>query len=72
MADIALLVAEEYERRLGISRHQTGAGKQQRLPTPFPCSGVGFEAEGRIEVSKLGIEPKTQIGVAALHGALSA
>ncbi|GMI68646.1 hypothetical protein like AT5G65207 [Hibiscus trionum] len=75
MADIAMLVAEEYERRLRVSR-----GKQEEVMKSDSCAAVlGLKLKSRIghlgmEVSKLGFdfEPKSQIGVAAFHGAFSA
>ncbi|KAK8717289.1 hypothetical protein V6N13_044562 [Hibiscus sabdariffa] len=76
MADIAILVAEEYERRLRLSR----AGKQQEpevMKSESCVAVLGLKLKSkighlRIEVPKLGSEPKSQIGVAAFHGAFSA
>ncbi|KAK8490217.1 hypothetical protein V6N13_052754 [Hibiscus sabdariffa] len=77
MADIAMLVAEEYERRL---RNQAGAGAGQQPEILNPGSGVavlGLKLKSkigqlRIEVPKLGLEPKSQIGAAAFDGSFSA
>ncbi|KAE8706839.1 RING/FYVE/PHD zinc finger superfamily protein [Hibiscus syriacus] len=70
-----MLVAEEYERRL---RNQVGAGQQAVVMNSGSCiAELGLKLKSkighlRIEVSKLGFEPKSQIGVAAFHGAFSA
>ncbi|EOX92225.1 hypothetical protein QQP08_003679 [Theobroma cacao] len=76
MADIAMLVAEEYERRVRNSRSKVGAEKQEidlvscvAVLAQRMKSKVG---EGRIEVVKLALEPKSQIAVAAFNGAFSA
>ncbi|XVE86714.1 hypothetical protein DITRI_Ditri18aG0055800 [Diplodiscus trichospermus] len=76
MADIAILVAEEYERRVRISRNKVGSEKQEiNLVSSVAIlaqklkSKIGQE---RIEVLKLALEPKSQIGVAAFNGAFSA
>ena len=76
MADIAMLVAEEYERRVRISRNKVGAEKQEI--NLVSCVAVLAQkvkikiGEEGIEVVKLVLEPKSQIGVAAFNGAFSA
>ena len=76
MADIAMLVAEEYERRVRISRSKVGAEKQDinlvscvAVLVQKVKSKIGQE---RIEVVKLALEPKSQIGIEAFNGAFSA
>ncbi|XWS33272.1 hypothetical protein CRYUN_Cryun22dG0067400 [Craigia yunnanensis] len=76
MADIAMLVAEEYERRVRISRSKVGAENQEinlvscvAVLAQEVKSKIGQE---RIEVVKLALQPKSQIGVAAFDGAFSA
>ncbi|KAL4379909.1 hypothetical protein GQ457_02G009570 [Hibiscus cannabinus] len=78
MADIAMLVAEEYERRVRVSRTGKHQEQEQELMKSDSCAAVlGLKLKSkighlRIEVSKLGFEPKSQISVAAFHGAFSA
>ncbi|XVF61709.1 hypothetical protein PTKIN_Ptkin08bG0152400 [Pterospermum kingtungense] len=77
MSDIAMLVAEEYERRVRISRNRVGAEKQEI----DLVSGVAvlaqkvrskFGQQRSMELLKLlALEPKTQIGVAAFNGTTS-
>ncbi|OMP02507.1 hypothetical protein COLO4_11043 [Corchorus olitorius] len=76
MADIAMLVAEEYERRVRNSRKILGAESQEI--DLVSCAAVLAQriknkiGEHRIEVVKLALEPKSQIGAAAFNGAFSA
>ncbi|KAL4366919.1 hypothetical protein GQ457_05G008650 [Hibiscus cannabinus] len=76
MADIAMLVAEEYERRL---RNQVGAaagaGQQPEILSPGSCVAVlGLKLKSKIgqQLRIEGLEPKSQIGAAAFDGAFSA
>lgn len=77
MADIALLVAEEYERRVRISRNKVGAEKQE-IDLFSGVAVLAQKIKSRIgherieEIFKLVLQPKTQIGVAAFNGAFSA
>lgn len=79
MADIAILVAEEYERRVKISRKK---GEEIEL---ISCLGVlgqkfkvssSFWIKGKFismeDVGKLIVEPKSQMSVAATNGFFSA
>ncbi|XVF15125.1 hypothetical protein REPUB_Repub09cG0122400 [Reevesia pubescens] len=76
MADIAMLVAEEYERRVKISRTKVGAETEEI--NLVSCVAVFAEmvkskiGQKKIEVLKLALVPKSQIGVAAFNGAFSA
>ena len=76
MADIAMLVAEEYERGVRISRSKVGAEKQEI--NSVSCVAVLAQevkskiGQERIEVVKLALEPKSQIGIEAFNGAFSA
>ncbi|MBA0562732.1 hypothetical protein Golob_007755 [Gossypium lobatum] len=75
MADIAMLVAEEYERRVRISRNKVGVEKQQELGSCVGVLALKLKTKighPKLEVLKLGFEPKSQIGVAAFNGAFSA
>ncbi|KAE8696028.1 RING/FYVE/PHD zinc finger superfamily protein [Hibiscus syriacus] len=72
MADIAMLVAEEYERRL---RNRVGPAKQAESGSCVAMLGLklkGKIGDLRIEVPRLGFEPKSEVGVVAFHGAFSA
>lgn len=78
MADIALLVVEEFERRKSLQKEFEG----QEVPALTSCfsvlvSGVkeiGLVKEGRVqfEVVKRVLEPKTVVGMAAVNGFFSA
>lgn len=72
MADISMLVAEEYERRVRVSRNKVGVEKQQELGSCVGVLGLKLKTKIGLEVFKLGFEPKSQIGVAAFNGAFSA
>ncbi|KAK8653546.1 hypothetical protein V6N13_127540 [Hibiscus sabdariffa] len=78
MADIAMLVAEEYERRL---RNQVGAGAgagqqpEAEILSRGSCVAVlGLKLKSKIgqQLRIEGLEPKSQIGAAAFDGAFSA
>lgn len=79
MADIAMLVAEEYERRVKNSRKNGGDGEEIDL---FNCVSVfvrNFDqnkkkfGEEKMEVNvKWVLEPKSQVGFAAVNGFFSA
>lgn len=78
MADIALLVVEEFERRKSLQKEFEG----QEVPTLTSCfsvfvSGVkeiDLVKEGRVqfEVVKRVLEPKSVVGLAAVNGFFSA
>ncbi|KAK2975225.1 hypothetical protein RJ640_009002 [Escallonia rubra] len=77
MAEIAMLVAEEYERRVKNSRKN---GEEMEIDL-FSCVSVLARRLGGSSVtikSKLAggsmeaLEPKTQIGLAAVNGFFSA
>ena len=80
MSDIAMLVAEEYERRVRILRQETSGGAQGKKLEIDMGSCVSAMAEKLKE--KVGTdnsqilqwlrEPKTQIGVAASDNFFSA
>ncbi|XVF17165.1 hypothetical protein REPUB_Repub10bG0095900 [Reevesia pubescens] len=76
MADIAMLVAEEYERRVRVSGNKVGAEKQEiNLVASLAILAQKVKikiGQERIEVVKLALEPRSQIGVAAFNGAFSA
>lgn len=82
MADIAMLVAEEYERRVKNSRKSDDQTKEIGYKTNWVSSSVsGFSQmiKRRIVgeetmgiVKKLVLEPRSQIGVAASDGVFSA
>ncbi|KAB2094279.1 hypothetical protein ERO13_A02G133600v2 [Gossypium hirsutum] len=80
MADIAMLVAEEYERRVRVSRSKlVGSELQKRHEIDLVSfvANLGQKAttklgHPRVETVKLAVEPKSQIGVAAFNGAFSA
>ncbi|TYJ46897.1 hypothetical protein E1A91_A02G151100v1 [Gossypium mustelinum] len=72
MADIALLVAEDYERRVRASRN-----KQEEIDLVSWVAKLGQKVnikfgQQRIEAIQLAFEPKTQIGIAAFNGTFSA
>ncbi|KAB2037054.1 hypothetical protein ERO13_D03G044900v2 [Gossypium hirsutum] len=79
MADIAMLVAEEYERRVRVSRSKVGSELEKRHEIDLVSfvANLGQKAKTklghpRVETVKLAVEPKSQIGVAAFNGAFSA
>ncbi|KAH1113788.1 hypothetical protein J1N35_007166 [Gossypium stocksii] len=72
MADIALLVAEDYEKRVRVSRN-----KQAEIDLVSWVAKLGQKVKIKfgqqsIEAIQLAFEPKTQIGIAAFDGAFSA
>ncbi|KAK8716263.1 hypothetical protein V6N13_043579 [Hibiscus sabdariffa] len=74
MADIAMLVAEEYERRSSVPRNRVGSdsGKQFQIDLVSWVANMGQKLKTKLELANLGFEPKTQIGAEAFTGALSA
>lgn len=80
MADIAMLVAEEYERRIKHSREIGGSGcggaaeEEERIgyvsSVSMRLKKVG--SEENMEMVKWVLEPKSQIGLAAINGFFSA
>ncbi|GMI86620.1 hypothetical protein like AT5G65207 [Hibiscus trionum] len=74
MADIAMLVAEDYERR---SRVGSDSEKQFQIGMVSWVATLGQKVNTKlgqqtIEVVKLVLEPKSQIGAEAFNGAFSA
>ncbi|KAE8706936.1 RING/FYVE/PHD zinc finger superfamily protein [Hibiscus syriacus] len=79
MADIAMLVAEDYERRLRVSRNKIGSDTEKQIEIDLVSwvANLGQKVKAdlgqqRIEVLKLALEPKSQIGAEAFNGAFSA
>ena len=77
MTDIAILVAEEFERRVNHSKKDLGIeGKQET--TMVSCVSMVAQSvkdmigEEKIEFFKRILEPKSQIGLAASDGFFSA
>ncbi|GFS38276.1 Ubiquitin-activating enzyme like [Actinidia chinensis var. chinensis] len=79
MADIAMLVAEEYERRINKSR-KIGAEKNEEIVSPrVDKSYYKNFGEQEVEIPLALLkwlmameEPKTQIALAAINGFFSA
>ncbi|XVE83215.1 hypothetical protein DITRI_Ditri16bG0069500 [Diplodiscus trichospermus] len=72
MADIAMLVAEEYERRVRISTSKVGAQKQDiNLVSCVAVLAQKVKNKFGQEIFEA-LQPKSQISVAAFNGALSA
>ncbi|XWS41508.1 hypothetical protein CRYUN_Cryun17cG0087700 [Craigia yunnanensis] len=76
MSDIAMLVAEEYERRVRISKTKVGAEKEE-INLVSSVAGLAQKVKSKIgqeiiEVVKLALQPKSQIGIEAFNGAFSA
>ncbi|GMI67889.1 hypothetical protein like AT5G65207 [Hibiscus trionum] len=75
MADIAMLVAEEYERRSKVSRNRVGSDpsvKQFQIDLVSWAANMGQKVKTKLQVAKLCFEPKSQIGAEAFNGAFSA
>ncbi|KAF5747428.1 hypothetical protein HS088_TW05G00149 [Tripterygium wilfordii] len=84
MADIAMLVAEEYERRVKNSSKASGAAERVvrggggDLEISFSASNFGQKMKklsgqvNKMELLSWSLEPKTQIGLAASNGFFSA
>lgn len=80
MADIAMLVAEEYERRMKIAKKMMGSEAAAKLEMGFvSIRGLNKEFNWvsselmhvRVAVNRV-LEPRTQMGVEALSGFFSA
>ncbi|KAE8663677.1 RING/FYVE/PHD zinc finger superfamily protein [Hibiscus syriacus] len=79
MADIAMLVAEEYERRLKLSRNRAGSDQNRmeihllswvpNMAQKLKTTNLGTQT---IELFNSALQPKTQIGAQAFNGAFSA
>lgn len=70
MTDIAILVAEEFERRVSYSRKDLGIEGKQEMSMVSCVSMVAQSikekiGEVKIEFLKRVLEPKSQIGIAA-------
>ncbi|KAK7824500.1 hypothetical protein CFP56_034294 [Quercus suber] len=77
MADIAILVAEEYERRVKDARKAGGAKGEYEIDIVSYASSLALRVKTKIgnqkmELFKWVLEPKTQIGLAASCGFFSA
>ncbi|XAR73326.1 hypothetical protein NMG60_11007255 [Bertholletia excelsa] len=68
MADIAMLVAEEYEKRAKHPRKK-GGGSQEIDGSTRIKNNYG---EGKTEILRRFVEPTTRIGLAAVDGFFSA
>ncbi|KAG9451623.1 hypothetical protein H6P81_011588 [Aristolochia fimbriata] len=78
MADIALLVVEEFERRRNLEE-QAGLKGESIFSSslfPFKISKINESAAVKIRMEKLefgrGVEPKSSVAKAALNGFFSA
>ncbi|KAL3591628.1 hypothetical protein D5086_010268 [Populus alba] len=77
MSDIAMLVAEEYERRVKHSRKAAG-GEGDMAIHRLSCASVMFQrikrkmGKEKTELLKLALEPESSMGVAASDGFFSA
>ncbi|KAL4377931.1 hypothetical protein GQ457_02G016930 [Hibiscus cannabinus] len=75
MADIAMLVAEEYERRSSVSRNRAGSdsGKQFHIDLVSWLTNINFNVgEKKLKTKLSCFQPKTQIAAEAFNGAFSA
>ncbi|EOA15228.1 hypothetical protein CARUB_v10028622mg [Capsella rubella] len=75
MADIAILVAEEYERRMSMSRHT--AVSTSAAPAEFDWRKI-VSAKMTVAIDKLNFqslknisEPKSEFAIAVSHGVFS-
>lgn len=79
MSDIAMLVAEEYERRVKNSR-KNGDGSEEinlfsyvsRLAKRLNYGSDLINNIENLEIVKKGLEPKTPVGLQAINGFFSA
>ncbi|KAK8672898.1 hypothetical protein V6N13_111255 [Hibiscus sabdariffa] len=73
MADIAMLVAEEYERRSSVPRNRAGSdsGKQFHIDLVSWLTNINV-GEKKLKTKLLCFQPKTQIAAEAFNGAFSA
>ncbi|GLT44003.1 hypothetical protein SLA2020_179220 [Shorea laevis] len=81
MADIAILVAEEYERRIKNSRKENEGVErgEGQVPVVSSVSVLVGRMKARVVghqsmevVKRFGLEPKSQIALAASNGFFSA
>ncbi|GLU20413.1 hypothetical protein SLE2022_366160 [Rubroshorea leprosula] len=81
MADIAILVAEEYERRIKNSRKENEGVErvEGQVPVVSSVSVLAGRMKARLVghqnmdvVKRFGLEPKSQIALAASNGFFSA
>ncbi|KAF7129721.1 hypothetical protein RHSIM_Rhsim10G0155500 [Rhododendron simsii] len=81
LADIAMLVAEEYERRVKNARKIGGENEEIDMFSSVSVLARGVEwsswinrnlGEEKMELVKKAMEPRSQIGVAAINGFFSA
>ena len=72
MADIAMLVAEEYERRLKMVKKMSSDNPKTMSFLASIKTTIAVGDHNLFNQIKVIIDPKTQLGVAALHGLFSA
>ncbi|CAL0306601.1 unnamed protein product [Lupinus luteus] len=73
MSDIAMLVAEEYERRTKILREQDGAVKASEIDMVFwAASELTWRVKEKSKIVQWVLEPKSQMAVAASNSFFSA
>ncbi|KAK4256718.1 hypothetical protein QN277_006405 [Acacia crassicarpa] len=72
MADIAILVAEEYERRLGIIRKASLESHSQERIVEAPKLTMTMMTKPKRESLKWAWEPKSQLAIAASANFFSA
>ncbi|KAL4367997.1 hypothetical protein GQ457_05G015110 [Hibiscus cannabinus] len=73
MADIAMLVAEDYERRSKVSRNRVWSNpeKQFEIDLVSWVANLGLKVKSKLGQQRIQ-EPKSQIGAEAFNGAFSA
>jgi hypothetical protein len=77
MSDIAMLVAEEYERRVKHSRKAAGGEGDMEI-NRVSCASVRFRrikskiGKEKMELLKMALEPQSSMGLAASDGFFSA
>ncbi|KAJ6737142.1 hypothetical protein OIU85_019231 [Salix viminalis] len=77
MSDIAMLVAEEYERRVKHSRTAAGGGGNMEM-NRVSCASVTVQriknrlGKEKMELLEMALETKSSVGLAASDGFFSA
>nr|DAD21868.1 TPA_asm: hypothetical protein HUJ06_023331 [Nelumbo nucifera] len=75
MAEIALLLTEEYERRIRVSKDEEIDLVSCMSILTRPIDGFSWAkkaAEDRFQLAKRVLEPKTDLGLATINGLFSA
>ncbi|OIW18207.1 hypothetical protein TanjilG_31327 [Lupinus angustifolius] len=73
MSDIAMLVAEEYERRTKNLRSQDGAVRASEIDMVFwAASELSWRVKEKSKIVEWVLEPKSQIAAAASNNFFSA